>query len=90
MANVGARGQQVVGDDAPMTAPPHSLGAHDGGTMLDRQCAQFLQSVVEFLGPGIIGIVAEAEVLPVGVRQDSFRFHNEAKPLKRLAKKLVE
>jgi len=38
--NRNATGQQVIGDDAPVTPPPHDFGAHDRATMIVREGEQ--------------------------------------------------
>jgi hypothetical protein len=57
--------EQVVRDDSPMTPPPNCFGAHN---RWDAPAAEFLKpskSGPIALGQSVIGIVAEASVLPV-------------------------
>src|SRR6266536_2631105 len=59
-----ARRNQIIGNDAPMTAPPNSFGAHDCDALVLAASSQPLQSGSERFGPGIIGVIAKAVVLP--------------------------
>lgn len=62
-----AAGEQMIGDDPAMAAPPHRLGAHDR----DRpgQPEQPGQAGAELGGERVVGVVAEARVVPGVVGQ---------------------
>src|SRR5690625_7829479 len=59
--------QQVIGDDAPVAAPPDRLGAHDGATPLAPDLDQRLEPSLEFLGERMIRIVVKTGALPEAV-----------------------
>src|SRR4029453_9963029 len=46
---------QVVRNDAPVAAPPHGFGAHDGATPFVSQCAQARQRASERWGERLVG-----------------------------------
>jgi len=60
--------EQVIGDDAPMAAPPDGLGAHDHAPVPVAEPAQSRKAGGEGLRQGIVGIVPEAAYPPIGVR----------------------
>jgi len=60
-------GDQIVGNDSPMTPPPQSLGAHDGAAATVAELAQFREAHPKILGHGVVGKVVEAVMLPKGV-----------------------
>jgi hypothetical protein len=62
-----AVGEQVVGDDPSVAAPPHRLGAHHGGGPLGAPAVQVVEGVAELLGQRVVGVVVEAAVLPPAV-----------------------
>lgn len=72
--------EQVIGDDAPVAAPPNGLGAHDRAPVLGAQDPQARKAYGEGLRQGIVGIVAKATNPPIGVwgRFSATRF--SAKP----------
>ena len=60
-------GEEVVGDDAPMAAPPEGLGAHDCASMPGAAVQQPRQASCERLGQGVIGVVLEPPHPPITV-----------------------
>ena len=58
---------QPVGDQAPVTMPPQSLGAHDRGRGGGRVLGEVLECGGEGVGQRVIGVGAEGVVLPAGV-----------------------
>ncbi len=66
--------QQVVGNDAPVTAPPDGLGTHDGTSVFPTQCDQFAKAIMERVGKRVIGKIVKALVLPetVDIRRYCF------------------
>src|SRR3569623_1176405 len=62
-----ARGEEVVGDDAPMATPPHCLGAHDGAAMCAAQGAQSRQAGGKRRRQRIVGKIAKARNLPIAI-----------------------
>lgn len=59
-----AQRQQIVGDDTPMTAPPHSFRTHDGPTIVRRQRPQLIQTGLERFSYRVFGIVPEGGDMP--------------------------
>jgi hypothetical protein len=57
---------QVIGDDAAVTAPPDRLGADDGAYLGPTEAAQFRHPVPEAWRCRVVGVVPEARVLPEG------------------------
>src|SRR5215212_9419796 len=64
--------EQIIGDDAAMTAPPHDFRAHHGARPLSPDLAQLRKTRLELRAHRVIRIVVEACVLPerVHVRRD--------------------
>ena len=62
-------GQQIVGDDAAVAAPPHGFGAHDGAAIVAGERFQFFQSHVECSSRRVVGIIAKPRDLPEHVRR---------------------
>jgi hypothetical protein len=60
-------GDENIGDDSPMTAPPQNLGAHDGGPESLRQKGELTQRCREFFAHGIVGVALKCSVTPGGV-----------------------
>ena len=56
--------QQIVGNDAAVAAPPHSLSAHDGAAIVTRERSQIIQSGSESARCRVIGIVPERDDPP--------------------------
>src|SRR5579862_6751485 len=56
--------EEIVGDDAPMAAPPHRLGAHDGAGLRAGEAEQLLESGAKRRRHGVVRVVAECRVLP--------------------------
>src|SRR2546423_13430613 len=52
-----------------MTAPGHSLGAHDSHAMRSRGRKKPLQALPKRIGLHMIGVAAKARVSPAGVRR---------------------
>src|SRR5690606_12985784 len=59
-----APGQQVVGDDAAVAAPPNRFGAHDGAAPLVSDGYQLVQPLAKLIAHCIVGVVVKAVVLP--------------------------
>lgn len=51
--------QQVVGDDAPVTPPPHRFSTHDGAAMLASQPKELIKPRPKRGGLRIVSVVAE-------------------------------
>ena len=62
-------GQQVIGDDPAMTAPPHGLGAHDRAPISAREGAQRVKAGAEFAGLGVVGVIPERGDAPVQIER---------------------
>jgi hypothetical protein len=62
-------GEQVIGDEAALAAPPHRLRAHDGAASRAPAVAQSFETAAEGLGHGVVGVIVEAVVLPVPTLQ---------------------
>jgi hypothetical protein len=75
--------EQVIGDDAPMAAPPDGLGAHDRAAVLAAQFSQLRKACGERLRQGIVGIVPKAPHPPIGVRRWFYIFRLSSKTAKR-------
>src|SRR5262249_60064241 len=58
---------QIIGNDAPVTTPPHRLGTHDGAWLRLAQIFQPAKAAVEYLRHRIIRKIAKALVLPISV-----------------------
>ena len=56
--------QEIVCNDAPVAAPPHSFGAHDGAAIVTGKRSQLIQSGSESIRSRVIGIVPEGGNLP--------------------------
>jgi len=63
-----AGGDQVVGDDPPVTPPPQSFRTHDRAALGVAQFAQLVEPNVKVLAHGVVGVVVKALVLPERVR----------------------
>ena len=63
-----ALAQQVIGDDAPMAAPPDGLGAHDRAPILAAELLQSRKACGEGLRQSIIRIVSKTAHPPISVR----------------------
>src|SRR5580658_1986880 len=64
-----AGGEQIVGDEAAMAAPPHGFGAHEGDPLLAGEAQEVIERAAERLGLGVVGVVAEALLAPERVRR---------------------
>src|SRR5689334_16741740 len=64
--------EQIIGNDAPMAAPPDGFRAHDCAPALGAYRPQPRQACGERLRPGIVRIVSKAAHPPITVRG---RFH---------------
>ncbi len=62
-----AKGNHDVGDDAPMTAPPDRLGAHDRRPEPPRDHQKCLETPGEFLAGDIVGVSSEGRMSPPGI-----------------------
>src|SRR5699024_7037125 len=60
-------GQQMVGDEPTMAAPPHGFGAHERTAGGSAPVDDGGEVGPELLGQAVVGIVVEAAVLPPGV-----------------------
>ena len=67
MAHLVPVGDEVVGDDAAVAAPPHCLGAHHRGGGFGGVVAEFGEGARELVAEGVVGVVVEAAVAPVAV-----------------------
>ena len=67
-----AAGDKVVGDNPPMTTPPHRFSAHNGAALRLAQMAQTCKAAMESRAHGVVGEIMEALVRPecVDVRRD--------------------
>ena len=63
--DVAATGEEIVGDDPPMAAPPDGLGAHDRGSALTGEAHKLVEAGGELVREGVIGVIVEALVLPI-------------------------
>src|SRR5690349_439425 len=52
-----AGGDQVVGDDPPVTPPPQSFRTHDRAALGVAQFAQLVEPNVKVLAHGVVGVV---------------------------------
>src|SRR5690554_1351786 len=68
MQYLDAVGQEIIGDDAAVAAPPNRFGAEHGAAVVFRQLLQSFQAVTEVLRQRIIGIGAKRLVSPEAVR----------------------
>jgi hypothetical protein len=59
--------QQVVRYDSTVAAPPHGFGAHDGATLVARQCFHLLNSRPECLSSSVVRIISEGRVPPKSI-----------------------
>ncbi len=62
-------GQKVVGDDAAVTAPPHSLGTHNRAAIVISEGSKFTQSHSERVSCRVIGIVSESGDAPKCIKR---------------------
>ena len=69
VANIGALGEQIVGDNPAMAAPPHRLGAHDRADTVFGVAAQFGEPLAKRLGHRVVGVIAERIAPPQRVRR---------------------
>jgi len=63
-----AAGGEGVGDEGSVAAPGDGFGAHDGEAVGACKIDEFQEIAFEVGGLHVIGIAAEAEVAPAGVR----------------------
>ena len=75
--------EQVIGDDAPMAAPPDGLSARDRAPMLAAQFSQLRKACGERLRQGIVGIVPKAPHPPIDVRRRFYISRFSSKTAKR-------
>src|SRR6185312_8479875 len=59
--------QQVVGDDPPVTAPPHRLRAYERAAARVREFAKMREAIAIFVAQGIVGIVVKTVILPEAI-----------------------
>jgi hypothetical protein len=59
MKNLLTGGQQIVGDDSPVAAPPHRFRAHDGATLRRTEAAQMRKPFTEAFSRRVGGIVVK-------------------------------
>lgn len=62
-----AERRQDVGDEAPVTAPPQELGAHDRGPKAAREHQELIEAVGKLVGCGVIGVGAEGRMPPSSI-----------------------
>ena len=62
-----AGGDQVVRDDASMTAPPERFGAHNRAPLRVTQSAELGEFRSELSAHGVIGTIVKALVHSVGI-----------------------
>src|SRR5690242_6492200 len=60
-------GEQVIGDDPPMAAPPHGFGAHDRAPLASSERQQSLHPLAKAVGQRVVGVVVKALVAPQAV-----------------------
>ena len=63
-----AGGDQMVGDDPAMAAPPQGLGAHDRAPRRFSEATEFAEAGSKCVAESVVGVVVEAFVLPERVR----------------------
>src|SRR5690606_36681484 len=62
-----ASGEQVVGDDAAVAAPPHRLGAHHRARRGVAEFAQMREPALKVGAERVVGVMMEARMLPEAV-----------------------
>ena len=67
MDDLNTQGNEDIGDEPPMTAPPEELGAHYGRPQSMGKHEQLKQSASEGLGRQVVGIAAKRWMSPAGV-----------------------
>ncbi len=65
-------GDEIVGNDTTMAAPPDGLGAHDDGVGPMSHLTQLFEPLSELLAQGVISEIVETHILleSVDVRRD--------------------
>ena len=58
--NRNAMGQEVIGDNAPVTAPPDGFCAHDRATMAVRKSEQIFEACAERIGFSVICVIPKS------------------------------
>src|SRR5262245_19153972 len=68
-----ARGDQIVGDNSPMTPPQQGFGAHDGAAAFVAEPAQLRKARTKRLRHRVIGKIMKAVMMPeaVGLGRDT-------------------
>ncbi len=64
MKHLVALRDQIIGDDAPVAAPPARFGAHDRTDMRAVESVEFHHPLAEIRRGCIVGIIAKTGVLP--------------------------
>src|SRR5437899_9927293 len=80
MEHAPAADQQRVADQAPVTAPPLRLGAHQAGAALASARLQMVQCAAEAVAAHVVGITAKGAMLPAGVGRVGPRTAEAAEP----------
>jgi len=60
-------GDEVVGNDAAMAAPPYSFRAHESGALVGCERDQTVKIGLELRCERIIGVVVKAAIVPKGI-----------------------
>ncbi len=63
-----ARVEEIIGNDAAVTSPPHRLGTHNGNSVPLPKAHQLFQTLSKLRRRCVIRIVSEALVLPERVQ----------------------
>ena len=83
--NFVTMGDEVVGDDAPVAAPPHRLGAHDRGGDFGSTRPELRERIRELPAQRMVGVIVEAAVTPVAVDLKWYAVGHVAPPGQALA-----
>src|SRR3569833_262765 len=59
--------EQIIGNDAAVTPPPHRFRAHDGATPPRAEFQKLLEALMEGLAERVDGVIVEALVLPEAI-----------------------
>src|SRR5699024_10631048 len=85
VANLVTVGDEMVGDDTPVAAPPHRLGAHDRVGGFGGVRSLLRDRVRELSSQSMVGVIVEAAVTPVTVNLKRYRVGHVASPGEALA-----
>ena len=70
--------QQIIGNDAAVTAPPDGFGTHDRAAAVAGEILQPRKAAGKFVGQGVVGIIVKALIGPESVHVGAIVFDSSA------------